>query len=127
MADSVAARVSEAIGRGQAAMDQDRHDDARSADVRRAQVEDERLDGDVVGLSEAQQREVVLEPEVWPLMADAGHLFADVSGMVLSLAAVRIAARPRNTSRTFGLYRLEILAAAANAMSLGCSESIPSM
>lgn len=52
------------------------------------------------------------------LMADAGHLFADVSGMVLSLAAVWIAARPRNTSRTFGLYRLEILAAAANAILL---------
>jgi cobalt-zinc-cadmium efflux system protein len=52
------------------------------------------------------------------LMADAGHLFADVSGMVLSLAAVWIAARPRNTSRTFGLYRLEILAAAANAIVL---------
>lgn len=52
------------------------------------------------------------------LMADAGHLFADVSGMVLSLAAIWIAARPRNTSRTFGLYRLEILAAAANAILL---------
>ena len=52
------------------------------------------------------------------LMADAGHLFADVSGMVLSLAAVWVAARPRNTSRTFGLYRLEILAAAANAILL---------
>ena len=52
------------------------------------------------------------------LMADAGHLFADVSGMLLSLAAVWIAARPRNTSRTFGLYRLEILAAAANAILL---------
>jgi len=52
------------------------------------------------------------------LLADAGHAFADVSGMGLSLAAVWLAARPRSESRTFGLYRLEILAAAANAVLL---------
>ena len=28
------------------------------------------------------------------LLADAGHVFADVSGMVLSLIAIRLAARP---------------------------------
>ncbi len=52
------------------------------------------------------------------LLADAGHMFADVSGMALSLAAVRLAARPRTDERTFGLYRLEILAAAANGVLL---------
>jgi cobalt-zinc-cadmium efflux system protein len=52
------------------------------------------------------------------LMADAAHLFADVSGMTLSLVAVRIAARPPTDTRTFGLYRLEMLAAAANAVLL---------
>ncbi len=52
------------------------------------------------------------------LMADAGHLFADVSGMALSLAAIWVAARPRTDGRTFGLYRLEIVAATANAILL---------
>ncbi|HET7473608.1 MAG TPA: cation diffusion facilitator family transporter [Candidatus Limnocylindrales bacterium] len=52
------------------------------------------------------------------LLADAGHVFADVSGMVLSLIAIRIAARPPTGGRSFGLYRLEMLAAAANAVLL---------
>lgn len=52
------------------------------------------------------------------LIADAGHMFADVSGMLLSLLAVRVAARPRTDERTFGLYRLEILAATANGILL---------
>jgi cobalt-zinc-cadmium efflux system protein len=52
------------------------------------------------------------------LLADAGHVFADVAGMGLSLAAIAIASRPRTTARTFGLYRLEILAAAMNAVVL---------
>ena len=52
------------------------------------------------------------------LLADAGHVFADVSGMVLSLGAIRLASRPPTDSRTFGLYRLEIVAAALNAVLL---------
>jgi cobalt-zinc-cadmium efflux system protein len=52
------------------------------------------------------------------LLADAGHVFADVSGMVLSLVAIRVAARPTSGTRSFGLYRLEMLAAAANAVLL---------
>jgi cobalt-zinc-cadmium efflux system protein len=52
------------------------------------------------------------------LMADAGHMFADVSGLTLSLGAIWLAARPRSAARTFGLYRLEILAAAGNAVLL---------
>jgi cobalt-zinc-cadmium efflux system protein len=52
------------------------------------------------------------------LLADVGHAFADVSGMGLSLAAVWLAARPASGGRTYGLYRLEILAAAANAVML---------
>jgi cobalt-zinc-cadmium efflux system protein len=52
------------------------------------------------------------------LMADAGHLFADVSGMALSLAAIWVAARPRSSGRSFGWYRLEIVAATANAILL---------
>ena len=52
------------------------------------------------------------------LLADAGHVFADISGMALSLVAIWLAARPRTGGRTFGLYRLEILAATANGLLL---------
>ena len=52
------------------------------------------------------------------LLADAGHVFADVSGMGLSLVAIRLAARPPSGARSFGLYRLEMLAAAVNAVVL---------
>ena len=52
------------------------------------------------------------------LLADAGHAFADVSGLALSLVAIRVAARPLTRARSFGLYRLEILAAALNAVLL---------
>ena len=52
------------------------------------------------------------------LLADAGHMFADVAGMALSLGAIAIASRPRTEGRTFGLYRLEIVAASLNAVLL---------
>jgi cobalt-zinc-cadmium efflux system protein len=52
------------------------------------------------------------------LLADAGHVFADMSGMGLSVAAVWVAARPSTGRRSFGLYRLEIVAATANAILL---------
>jgi cobalt-zinc-cadmium efflux system protein len=52
------------------------------------------------------------------LVADAGHVFADVSGLALSLVAIRLATRPRSDQRTYGLYRLEIVAAALNAVLL---------
>ncbi len=52
------------------------------------------------------------------LLADAGHMLADVLGLAMSLAALRIATRPPTPSRTFGFYRAEILAAVANALLL---------
>lgn len=52
------------------------------------------------------------------LLADAGHQFADVSAMAASLGAIWLASRRPTASRSFGLYRLEILAAAANALLL---------
>jgi cobalt-zinc-cadmium efflux system protein len=52
------------------------------------------------------------------LLADAGHAFADVSGLAFSLVAIRLAARPPTDMRSFGLYRLEIVAAAVNAVLL---------
>jgi len=52
------------------------------------------------------------------LLADAGHLFTDVAGIGLALFAIRIAARPADDERTFGMYRIEILAAVVNAILL---------
>ena len=52
------------------------------------------------------------------LVADAGHVFADVSGMTISLGAIWLANRPASSGRSYGMYRLEILAAAANALLL---------
>ena len=52
------------------------------------------------------------------LLADAGHVFTDVFGIGLALAAIGIAGRPATDSRTFGFLRFEILAAAVNAVLL---------
>lgn len=49
------------------------------------------------------------------LLADAGHMFTDVLGISLSILAVTFAARPATEARTFGNYRLEILATVVNA------------
>ncbi len=52
------------------------------------------------------------------LLADAGHMFTDASGIVLALAASYVATRPANTRLTFGYHRAEILAALVNALVL---------
>jgi cobalt-zinc-cadmium efflux system protein len=57
------------------------------------------------------------------LLADAGHMLTDVVGIGMALAAITLASRfaQRTGSRsthTFGLYRLEILAALLNALLL---------
>ncbi|HEX2373373.1 MAG TPA: cation diffusion facilitator family transporter [Actinomycetota bacterium] len=52
------------------------------------------------------------------LLADAGHVLADGAGIGLALLAIRFAARPPSPQRTFGYYRLEILAAVVNAVLL---------
>ncbi|MDA8358482.1 MAG: cation diffusion facilitator family transporter [Actinomycetota bacterium] len=49
------------------------------------------------------------------LLADAGHNLTDVATITLSLLAVRWAARPRSSARSFGNHRGTILAALANA------------
>ncbi len=58
------------------------------------------------------------------LLSDAGHMFTDVLGLGMALAAIQLASRfertrTTNHSHTFGLYRLEILAAFVNALLLG--------
>jgi cation diffusion facilitator family transporter len=52
------------------------------------------------------------------LFADAGHVLADVGGVALALSATTLAQRPPSVRRTFGWQRLEILAAAINALLL---------
>lgn len=52
------------------------------------------------------------------LLADAGHMLTDVSGIGLALLAIWFAGRAPTSDRTFGYLRLEILAAVANAMLL---------
>ena len=52
------------------------------------------------------------------LLADAGHMLTDVAGLVLALLAIRFAERPATPERTYGYYRIEILAALVNAVVL---------
>jgi cobalt-zinc-cadmium efflux system protein len=48
------------------------------------------------------------------LLADAGHMVADGCALGLSLFALRVARRAPTPEKTFGYYRLEILAALLN-------------
>jgi cobalt-zinc-cadmium efflux system protein len=52
------------------------------------------------------------------LLADAGHMTTDAAGIALALGAVTLAQRPASGRRTFGLQRVEILAAVANGLLL---------
>lgn len=49
------------------------------------------------------------------LLADAGHNLSDVVGLAIALAASIMMQRPSTPSRSFGLRRMEVLAALANA------------
>jgi cobalt-zinc-cadmium efflux system protein len=52
------------------------------------------------------------------LLADAGHMLTDVGGLGLALLAIKFAERPATPERTYGYYRVEILAALTNAVLL---------
>jgi cobalt-zinc-cadmium efflux system protein len=52
------------------------------------------------------------------LIADAGHMLTDVAAMSLTLGAFWFASRPATAKKTFGYYRLEILAAFVNGIAL---------
>ena len=52
------------------------------------------------------------------LLADAGHMLADVGALGLALGVAYLARRPATAERTFGLLRLEILAALVNGAAL---------
>ncbi len=50
------------------------------------------------------------------LLADAGHLLVDLSGLLLAYFALRIASRPADPQATFGYARAEVLSAAINGL-----------
>lgn len=52
------------------------------------------------------------------LLSDAAHMGTDVLGLGMALAAVTLAQRPAPSHRTWGAYRLEVLAALANGILL---------
>jgi cobalt-zinc-cadmium efflux system protein len=49
------------------------------------------------------------------LIADAGHMFTDAGGLTLALFAINFSSKPATPQRTYGFYRIEILAALANS------------
>lgn len=52
------------------------------------------------------------------LLADAAHMLTDVGGLGLALFAAWMSAKPATPQRTYGYYRVEILAALSNAVVL---------
>ena len=52
------------------------------------------------------------------LLADAGHMLTDVAALALALLAVWFGSRPATSKKTFGYYRLEIVAALVNGVTL---------
>lgn len=52
------------------------------------------------------------------LLSDAGHMLTDNLALLLSFFAMKFAAMPATDRKTFGFYRLEILAAFVNGIAL---------
>jgi cobalt-zinc-cadmium efflux system protein len=52
------------------------------------------------------------------LLSDAWHIFIDIWALVLSLLAILLARRPVDDRRTFGLHRMEVLAATVNGFTV---------
>ena len=50
------------------------------------------------------------------LLSDAGHMFTDLAALLISLTAMLMTERPISSTYTFGLARLEVLAALGNAV-----------
>ena len=53
------------------------------------------------------------------LLADAGHMLTDATGVAIALIASIIAGLPASSKRTYGYLRVEVLAALANGIVLG--------
>jgi cobalt-zinc-cadmium efflux system protein len=52
------------------------------------------------------------------LMADAGHMLTDVAALALSTFALWFSSKPATEAKTYGFYRVEILAALVNGAAL---------
>jgi cobalt-zinc-cadmium efflux system protein len=52
------------------------------------------------------------------LLGDAGHMLIDALALGMSLFAINIARRPLTATRTYGYYRVEIMAALTNGVTL---------
>lgn len=52
------------------------------------------------------------------LLSDAGHMLTDVAALAIALLAIEVGQRPADDKRTFGYRRMEVLAAAFNALML---------
>lgn len=52
------------------------------------------------------------------LLSDAGHMLTDVAALVLAMLALWFASKPATPEKTYGYYRMEILAALANGVAL---------
>lgn len=52
------------------------------------------------------------------LLSDAAHVFLDLFALVLSLAAIRLAALPASDRHTFGYHRSEVFASFANGLTV---------
>ena len=52
------------------------------------------------------------------LLADAGHMLTDATGLVLALVGANLATRAASVRRTYGMQRAEVLAALSNALLL---------
>ena len=83
--------------------------------------EPEQIDAPEAQRREARPSLVPLQPEPGrtPAVSDAGHMATDALGLGMALAAIVAANKPSSDSgRTYGSYRMEILAALANAVLL---------
>jgi cobalt-zinc-cadmium efflux system protein len=52
------------------------------------------------------------------LLSDAGHMLTHFFALMISLLAIVVAAIPTHPKRSFGLYRIEVLAALLNGLTL---------
>lgn len=52
------------------------------------------------------------------LLSDAWHIFIDIWALVLSFLAITLAKRPVDDRRTYGLHRMEVLAALLNGLTV---------
>jgi cobalt-zinc-cadmium efflux system protein len=52
------------------------------------------------------------------LLSDAGHVFLDLFALMLSLAAIKLAAHPPNERHSYGWHRAEVLASLINGLTV---------